>query len=57
MCWNDKTWKLWGLQGEVHCEVMVLWVWVQNPEVQDPPGTLNWGYMVPHSGYLGPNRG
>ena len=24
---------------------------------QDPPCTLNWGYMVPNSGYLGPNRG
>ena len=20
------------------------------------PGTLNWGYLVPNSGYLGPNR-
>ena len=25
--------------------------------IQDPPCTLNWGYMVPSSGYLGPNRG
>ena len=24
---------------------------------QDPPCTLNWGYMVPNNGYLGPNRG
>ena len=24
---------------------------------QDPPCTLNWGYMVPNSRYLGPNRG
>ena len=24
---------------------------------QDPPCTLNWGYMVPNSGYLGPYRG
>ena len=24
---------------------------------QDPPCTLNWGYMVANSGYLGPNRG
>ena len=24
---------------------------------QDLPCTLNWGYMVPNSGYLGPNRG
>ena len=24
---------------------------------QDPPSTLNWGYMVPNRGYLGPNRG
>ena len=24
---------------------------------QDPPCTLNWGYMVPNSGYLGPNKG
>ena len=24
---------------------------------QDPPCTLNWGYMVPNSGYLSPNRG
>ena len=24
---------------------------------QDPPCTLNRGYMVPNSGYLGPNRG
>ena len=23
---------------------------------QDPPCTLNWGYMFPNSGYLGPNR-
>ena len=23
----------------------------------DPPCTLNWGYMVLNSGYLGPNRG
>ena len=23
----------------------------------DPPCTLNWGYMVPNSRYLGPNRG
>ena len=21
---------------------------------QDPPGTLNWGYMVPKSGFFGP---
>ena len=26
-------------------------------DYQDPPCTLNWGYMVPNSGYLGPNRG
>ena len=26
-----------------------------NPKpYQDPPCTLNWGYMVPNSGYLGP---
>ena len=24
---------------------------------QDLPCTLNWGCMVPNSGYLGPNRG
>ena len=24
---------------------------------QDPPSTLNWGYIVPNSGYLGLNRG
>ena len=24
---------------------------------QDLPCTLNWGYMVPNRGYLGPNRG
>ena len=24
---------------------------------RDLPCTLNWGYMVPNSGYLGPNRG
>ena len=24
---------------------------------QDPPCTLKWGYMVPNSRYLGPNRG
>ena len=24
---------------------------------QDPPCTLNWGYMVPNSRYLGPDRG
>ena len=24
---------------------------------QDPPCTLDWGYMVPYSRYLGPNRG
>ena len=24
---------------------------------QDPPSTLNWGYMVPNNGYLGPDRG
>ena len=24
---------------------------------QDPPCTLNWGYMVPYCRYLGPNRG
>ena len=24
---------------------------------QDPPCTLNWGYMVPNSGCLSPNRG
>ena len=24
---------------------------------QDLPCTLDWGYMVPNSGYLGPNRG
>ena len=32
----------------------------QNPrklQYQDPPCTFNWGYMVPNSGYLGPNRG
>ena len=23
---------------------------------QDLPSTLNWGYMVPNSGYLGPNK-
>ena len=23
----------------------------------DPPCTLNWGYMVPNNGYLGPPRG
>ena len=26
-------------------------------KIQDLPSTLNWGYMVPNSGYLGPNRG
>ena len=25
-------------------------------DYQDLPCTLNWGYMVPNSGYLGPNR-
>ena len=24
---------------------------------QDLPCTLNWGYMIPNSGYLGSNRG
>ena len=24
---------------------------------QDLPCTLNWGFVVPNSGYLGPNRG
>ena len=24
---------------------------------QDPPCTLNWGYMAPNSRYLGSNRG
>ena len=24
---------------------------------KDPPCTLNWGYVVPNSRYLGPNRG
>ena len=24
---------------------------------QDPPSTLNWGYMAPDSGYLGPDKG
>ena len=24
---------------------------------QDPPCTLNWGYMLPNSRSLGPNRG
>ena len=24
---------------------------------QDPPCTLNWGYIVPNSRYLGPSRG
>ena len=27
------------------------------PLFQDPPCTLNWGYVVPNSRYLGPNRG
>ena len=27
------------------------------PTYQDLPSTLNWGYMVPNGGYLGPNRG
>ena len=27
------------------------------PTYQDPPCTLSWGYMVPNSRYLGPNRG
>ena len=27
------------------------------PNTQDLPCTLNWAYMVPNSGYLGPNRG
>ena len=31
----------------------LLWVAVN----QDPPCTLNWGYMVPNNGYLGLNRG
>ena len=26
-----------------------------DPTNQDPPCTLDWGYMVPTSGYLGPN--
>ena len=30
--------------------------WVPS-KLQDPPCTLNWGYMVPNSRYLGPNRG
>ena len=35
-------------------------VWFVRPKgsmYQDLPSTLNWGYMVPNSGYLGPNRG
>ena len=27
------------------------------PTYQDLPSTLNWEYMIPNSGYLGPNRG
>ena len=23
---------------------------------KDPPSTLNWGYMVPNNGYLGPKK-
>ena len=38
---NIETWRLIGL-GSIY---------------QDPPCTLNWGYTVPNSGYLGPNRG
>ena len=33
-----------------HCEIAI-------NHLQDPPCTLNWGYMVPNSGYLGPYRG
>ena len=29
----------------------------EGAERGSPPCTLNWGYMVPNSGYLGPNRG
>ena len=29
----------------------------ENARYQDPPCTFNWGYMVPNSRYLGPNRG
>ena len=30
---------------------------LMEPVFQDPPYTLNWGDMVPDSGYLGPNKG
>ena len=39
----------WQNAWDVRCEVYGLY--------QDPPCTLNWGYMVPNSGYLGPYRG
>ena len=35
-----------------------LWKYPYTYELyQDLPCTLNWGYMAPNSGYLGPNRG
>ena len=40
-------------QSFMGSDVTRLWVGTD----QDLPRTLNWGYMVPNSGYLGPNRG
>ena len=36
----------WSADGPVCMEIY-----------QNLPCTLNWGYMVPNSGYLSPNRG
>ena len=34
-----------------------MFAWGGGGLYQDPPCTLNWGYMVPNGRYLGPNRG
>ena len=46
MAWESKSQGVKG--GTISGKVSVH---------QDLPCTLNWGYMVPNSGYLSPNRG
>ena len=52
-----------GLWRQVECCAlcsMGLFRWLECSQYsiyQDPPCTLKLGYMVPNSGYLGPNRG
>ena len=58
---GDTYWGYIGIMDKKFFEGGRLVLWDAGVEqripralYQDPPCTLNWGYMVPNSGYLGP---